>query len=1086
MPIPSLEFRILGPVQVRIDGTPMSLTGKQRALATTLLLDANRVVSADRIALCLWGNSLPSAPASRVRSLISELRRILREASTERIRTVHPGYCLHVLPGELDVHSFEEGIRRANKHAGEGFELKALESYTDALKLWRGIPMKNIDGENFNTEVQRLKELYISAMEGRARVNIRLGHLQEAVSELRQIMEAEPFREPPVEQLMIALERSGRTAEALNIYRVYRTTLIKELGIEPSAELSHTQQRILQKGYPRKTKSYSEVSQSRPIPRNLPMAPIGMVGRTAELKLLNETKNRARRIILIVGPAGVGKSALAVHWAHQVADQFPDGQLYLEMRGFDHGQPCSAAEALPQLLQLLGYVSTDIPVDFQEQLALYRSSLADKKVLILFDDVSDVSQVRPLIPGSAGCVVIVTSRDRLGSLVALEGAERVTLQGLNSSESIHLIALRAGGMRVRKEPEAAIRLADLCGKLPLALCIVGAQLADHPYRTIRQHIEGLMSDGLLDHLHVDSDSRAAVRPALDMSYNTLSRDAQHLLHLFALVPGSNLPAHAASALADISLERAVELLDSIARIHLTSEIETQRYSCHDLVLEYAAEKGVEVNSNISEKALGRFFDFYLHSLISANRASSLHELSLPYSPPIGVTPMHFASKSSAHEWIALEWDNIAAIIVHVAERGPHHYSWLFVATLQDIFHHWRPISEWIYYATLAQSAARNANDALGQSAMHKALASALWRTGDLQFALAEYDQALHFARQAHWKQGECAALLGSGVARKQLGNPESSLTQYKKALEISRELDDQRSQAIALSNLASVHLTLSQLEVAEQFLVAALPLARISGHRHLEALVLSTWGHVQQKLAFLDEAVGTLEESISVARSIDSAYAEAASLETLGRVHHDAGRYVAAVKAFEQALGITRRVGNRNCEVDALCGLAATRMKMASPTTAAECLMAAQDTAEETGHAAGLVETLLGKAELAEHTGSLETAWARASEALQMASSKVPLMLPRAHYVMACVLLARENPEQAIDRFEEALDLSRRSQQRLLQVRTLIALGQALRKLQRLPEACAAWREAESLVTALGAPERAEVKLLLADPDLHA
>ncbi|WP_310722724.1 BTAD domain-containing putative transcriptional regulator [Streptomyces sp. N2A] len=1081
MQVPRVEFRLLGPVQVCIDGVVATLTGKQRALAATLLIEANHVVSTDRIASCLWGDALPSSPAPRVRSLVSELRRSLGTIGADRLRTVSPGYSLSVLPGELDVASFDARLQLAKEHVRQSRTADALASYNSALSLWRGAPLDNIEGLHFSMQARHLEEQHIGALESRAQVKLALGRVQEAISELRQVTDAVPFRESPVRHLMLALHQSGRTAEALNTYHSFRTGLVRELGIEPSAELSDTQQRIL-KGEGRNSPHVPEatVAPLRRTPQNLPMGPPRLVGRAPELACLAEQHDQTTRVVLIVGPAGVGKSALAVHWARQVVEDFPDGQLYLEMRGFDHGQPCTPAEALPQLLQALGHTGRDIPLDFQEQLALYRSSLAGKKCLLLLDDVANASQVRPLIAAGSGSVVIVTSRDRLGGLVALEGAERLTLEALDSSEAVRLIALRAGDTRVHEEQEAAKGLAELCGRLPLALCIVGAQLADHPHRTIQQHTRELMADGPLNRLRVDSDSQAAVHPALEASYNALSEAAQRMLHLLPLVPGNDLSATAAAALAGASPTRAAELLDSISRIHLTTEIAARRYSCHDLVLEYAREKAKATGSASGEEAVRRLYDFYLHSLINANRVSSLHQLSAPYDPPSPeVAPEDFEDAAMAYAWITSEWDNIAAMITHAVEQGPYRHAWLFVAALQDVYHHRRPLSEWIHHASLALSAAEHEDDSIGQSAMHRSLASALWRTGDLNGALTEYEQALDFARQANWRQGECAALMGSGVARKQLGDAASALPRYRRAHEISVELDDRRSQAIALSNLASAHLTLSQLNAAEQLLMAARPLALASGHRHLEALVLSTWGHVQQKLARLDEAAGTLEESIAVARSIGSSYAEAASLETLGRVHHDAGRYEHAVVAFEQALDITRTVGNRNCEVDALVGLAATQMRLGDPLAATKCLATARETAERTGHAAGLAEALLGQAELAVCTGALEEARERASDALALASATLPLALPRAHYVMALVLRGLAIPEEALEHCRESLALCRRSSQRLLQVRVLITLGRTMTMLERMSEASTAWQEAQQLVAALDAPERAEVERLL-------
>ncbi|ANZ40977.1 hypothetical protein BBK82_38335 [Lentzea guizhouensis] len=472
-----VEFGLLGPVEVRVAGRPVPLTGKQQSLLALLLLNANRVVSTDRVADALWGDALPSDPAARVRMLVSELRRAV---GAQLVVTKRPGYLVRVADGELDCEVFARHVDQARVSDHD----QAVRHYDSALALWRGAPLTGVTGTFADATVAALEDARLTAVEERAAARLALGRQAEVVAELRPVAAEHPLRERVHELLMRALRQAGRLGDALAVYRGLRKHLADELGVEPSGPLRALHQHLLE----------DEPEPGLPDrPRLLPADVAGFVGRELELRGLDEVAE-ASRLVLVAGPPGVGKTATVVHWAHRVAGRFPDGQLFLDLRGFDRTAPLRAADALARLLHVLGQRADETELDVL--VLRYRSLLAGRRVLIVLDNVASPEQVRPLLPGHPGCLVVLTSRDRLGGLVAVDGARRVTLDVLAPDAALTLIGHVAGADRVRTEPGAAADLAALCGHLPLALRV--ASTAGRPaHQTLRQFADELADRGRL-------------------------------------------------------------------------------------------------------------------------------------------------------------------------------------------------------------------------------------------------------------------------------------------------------------------------------------------------------------------------------------------------------------------------------------------------------------------------------------------------------------------------------------------------------------------------------------------------------------
>ncbi|MCX4764758.1 tetratricopeptide repeat protein [Streptomyces sp. NBC_01275] len=1043
---PRLRFRLLGPLDVEIDGRAVVLTGRQRALCAVLLLHANHVVSVDRLIQCLWDDRPPGAGAARVRALVAEVRRALGPSGPEVLATRRPGYVMHASPDELDLLAFEDLIRDGSRAAADGDWRTARGRGEQALALWRGEPLSDLsEAAVREAERQRLGELHLAAREGMAEAEIETGRHREAIAELLRLTAAHPLRERPHALLMRALQQDGRTAEALELYTALRRRMVDELGMEPSDDIRALHGRLLQGGGAPAAAPPGRpaaTAPAHPVPRQLPPAPRRFVGRDGELDRLDACLRTAEPLALIVGPAGVGKSALALHWAHRVADRFPDGQLFLDLRGFDNAEPMTPQEALPLLLQGLGCAPRDIPLGAEAQTALYRTLLADRRVLVVLDDVADASSVRQLLPASEGSLTLVTSRDKLSGLVTLDGAYRVSCDVLDSAAALELISGAVGAEAVAADPEAAARLVELCDRLPLALCVAGSWIGDRP-GSIRAYVRDLADRGRLARLHVEGEESVAVRAALDLSYGVLPQEARRAFRSLGVLPGTGRSVAAAAAAAGLDEPGTADLLRLAQRVHLLRDVEHGRPAWHDLVHEYARDRtAAEDAPQERAAAVERVLDHYLQSVVHAAATAGLYVMRMRPSPVEGSLAREFATAEEAYAWFDGEWDDIAAAIGHAAEHGPARFVWWLVDALQDLFHHRRPLSDWMRLAGLAREVAAREGDEVGQASMCLSLGSARWRNGDLRGALAEYEEAEELARRAGWTYGEAGSLQGKGVTLKLLGELRRALPCYDRALALYRTLGNVKNVEIMLINTASLNLALGRLDAAEEAACAALDLIGDTAH-HNRAMALVNLALVLQRQARFAEAASALRTCFLVSRESGSTYTEAVALEALGRVRADAGQDDRALLAYEDALAVSRRVENRNCQVDSLVGLASVKLRAGRAEEAADHLDAAFETAERTGHRAGLVEVLLARADLARFQGRPAEALDRLERAERLAADGNPLTLPRIHLAAALTLLETGEPVRAQDAAAEAVKLAHTSGQRLVHARAAAALASA-------------------------------------------
>lgn len=684
-----MRFRILGPLRVQ-DGTHwISVRAtQQRLVLAVLLIEAGKVISTDQLVNEIWGEQPPGTAAATVRGYVRALRRILGGGTDGPLLTRGHGYELVVADEDLDARVFERLVDAGMRAIVGGDRGGALTRLSEALALCHGQVLADVPPtETVATEITRLEQRRLTAMEERLGALLDLGRHAEMVDELAHVVAEHPLRERLQGQLMLALYRCGRRAEALATYRNAHRMISGELGVEPGMELRELHQAMLS-DEPHLVAPVRQSSQNhRVTPAQLPAEVTAFTGRETPLKQLdmllpNEddpdgaTGPPLPVVATIVGTAGVGKTALAMRWAHQVRRFFPDGQLYVNMRGYAAVPPMRPIDALARFLPSLGVPAEQVPLDLDVAASLYRSLLADKKILVLLDNVAHSDQVRPLLPGSRGCRVLLTSRDKLGGLVARDGAVPLTLDALDPAESMTLLTRLLGADRVAAEPDAATTLSDLCGHLPLALRIAAANLTARPTHAIADYTTRLAAGDRLAALQMDGDPEATVRAAFDHSYATLPDDAARLFRLLGLLPGTEITAPAAAALADFSLSQANRLLDRLARGHLIVEHTRDRYTLHDLLRLYAADLAARDGTLDPRAALDRLYDHYLRGVRSAVTRLDPYASRLPVPGPVA------GDRTEALAWLDAELPNLMAAITHAVAQGPRVVAWQLADALR--------------------------------------------------------------------------------------------------------------------------------------------------------------------------------------------------------------------------------------------------------------------------------------------------------------------------------------------------------------------------------------------------------------------
>jgi DNA-binding SARP family transcriptional activator/tetratricopeptide (TPR) repeat protein/DNA-binding XRE family transcriptional regulator len=930
---------------------------RQKAVLALLALQPGSVVTREKIIDAIWGERPPPGAANMIQSYVSRLREAVGQGGTraaprgaaagggrqrgarrgELLVSAGPGYLLQVSAGQLDVLEFSDLVAQARRVLAAGDVAGACETFERAVRLWRGDPVADVDMLNGHPAVTGLMRRRVAVVLEYAQVAGEAGWHDRVVEHLRALSDAEPLDERVHARLMIALAATGQQAEALQIFGQMRQRLDRELGIAPGPELADVHLQVLRgqvapaPGAAGATPvasttaadaSGADANDTRTrgshqgpgtaLPQQLPLATRHFAGRSGELKdlwaVLEDARGEAGTVVIsaVGGMAGIGKTALAVHWAHQAAGRFPDGQLFADLGGAGpSGTPADPVQVIGSFLGSLGVPAAKLPASSQAQVALYRSILAGKQVLILLDNARDVSQVRPLLPGSPGCLVLVTSRARLTGLAVAEGAHLLDLDVLTEPEALELLARRLGSGPLATDPAAAAELVQLCGKLPLALAITAARAAARPGITLAGLAAELRSEpGRLDALDT-GDPASTVRAVFSWSYLQLTPAAARMFRLLGLHPGPDITAPAAVSLARLSPARTRSQLAELTAAHLLAEPAPGRYALHDLLRSYAVEQAAAEDSPADQHAaLTRTLDHYLRS---AHHAAALIDsrptLTLPPAPP-GVIPEHPADRHEAMTWFEAEHQVLLSAVNLAAREKFGRCAWQLPWAMGPFLHwqgHWQ---EWAAIQQTAIDAASQLGDKTGQATAHRGAGTAYAR-------LARYDEAsrhlaccLRLYRDVGDHDGQARAHQALCWVADHQGRQADALGHAQQALSHHRAGGDQSGQAEALNAVGWCHGLLGDFHQARAVCQQALALHRELGSRHEEAITWDSLGFIEHNLDRPAQAIACYQTAISLFREFGDRGYEAETLTRLGDTHHAHGQVRQARQAWREALRI--------------------------------------------------------------------------------------------------------------------------------------------------------------------------------------
>jgi DNA-binding SARP family transcriptional activator/tetratricopeptide (TPR) repeat protein len=915
-----LNFRVLGPVEIAAgDQIVNAGHARQRAVLAVLLLDAGRVVPAERLIDRVWGEDPPASVRKTLYGYAARLRAVIAGAGEDGVGLFRRqgGYVLQAGPGQLDLLRFR---RLAASAAAEDDE-QAAALLGEALALWRGPALAGLDSPWLAAMRDTLElERHAAALD-LSDVRLRLGQHAALVSELAAQAAAAPADERLIGQLMLAMYRSGRQADALRWFEQTRHYLAEELGADPGPELRELHQQILRADPALAVGAPAGVAPAAapaaagrpagPVPRELPADVAGFTGRAAELAaldglLLSTPKTTAAVISAVSGTAGVGKTALAVRWAHHAAAHFPDGQLHVNLRGYDPAQPVSAADALAGFLRSLGVPGPDIPREETERAARYRSLLAGRRMLIVLDNAGTVGQVRPLLPGHPACAVLVTSRDSLAGLVARDGARRLDLDLLPLADAVALLHELIGDQALGSL-DAVTELAGLCARLPLALRIAAELAAARPGAPLAELVAELRTEQVrLDVLHADGDPHTAVRSVFSWSYDHLDDQAARMFRLLGLHPGPDISVPAAASLAGVLKPQARRLLGGLARAHLIAEHVPGRYAFHDLLRAYAAGQAhAHESQDEREAAVGRVLDHYLHTAASAGLLLNPAREPVVLVPPRpGAAPEQLAGYAQAMAWFEAEHQVLLASITLADSSGFGGHAWQLpwaMASFLQIRGHWQ---EWAATARTALAAATRLGDTAAQAMSGRLLAMACSELGDHDQARSLYADSLTLYQRLGNRHGQARIQHNLGVLAGNQGRYADALGHCEQALRLYHAIGDKAAEAEALNNVGWCHGQLGDYQQARACCQQAVNLCAETGDRLAEGAAWTSLGYAEHHLGNLAEAAACHQRAVSIARESGFRLLEATALSHLGDTCHAADDLAAARHAWQPALTI--------------------------------------------------------------------------------------------------------------------------------------------------------------------------------------
>lgn len=904
-----VSVEALGPLVLRRDGNEVPLgPPMRRSLLGLLAVQPGRLVGVGEIVAALWPTSPPATCRQLVHTYVSGLRRLLDGAAGVSqdegvLRSSADGYRLELDEESLDVARFErlsaQGHEAVASHAFDS----AAQLFSEAWLLWRG-PMPTSDPRLAqHPAVVRLVQLRAQCVLGWADAAFILGRYGQVAPALRILVDENPLEERAAARLVLALAGEGRQAEALAAFERTRDALDEGLGVRPGAELKTAHLRVLRGQLPPTARRGSGAYDP---PAQLPADASAFVGRAKHLAALDAVVGAdglADRVVLITGMPGAGKTALALHWGHRMRERFPDGQLYVDLRGHSREAAVPPTHALGGFLQGLGVGLDQVPDDAEQAAAAYRSRLADRKVLVVLDNAASAEQVRPLLPGSAGSLALITSRHRLGGLVAREAARVLALAPLAAEESHRLLVRLLGAERALAEPEAVIETAELCAQLPLALRIAAANLATRPEMRIARFNDRLRTGDRLGTLEVSDDADTAVRAAFQLSCDELPDAERRMFRLLALMPGSDAGVEPAAAMAGIGPHEAERHLRRLTDRHLVFEPSLDRYALHDLLRLHARQlswpRAADARPAPGDPSCGcadagehagliRLARHQRDRLAAAARLLYPHLLQLPDDPsdPAAVN----WNADDARAWLEREHSGVLALTHRLSGIRHHQDTWRLTDLLSGYFMLRGSTGQWAEACEAAYATAQSHGSAHVRAAMQMHTAVVLHFNGQPARAAQRFHAAAETAREAAWLPGEAVALNNLAICQFTAGEPGLAIAALEQALARHRQAGRIAGEAVTLSNLGAAFIAKARERATEA-----------------------------ERRAALRTAINYLNDGLALHRTISDRRNEAETLRALAEAHRDAGRLALSLSHATEAIQLARETQDRRFEAAALC-----------------------------------------------------------------------------------------------------------------------------------------------------------------------
>ncbi len=946
-----------------------------------LLVRAGSPVSVDILIDALWNGAPPPSARRTLSVYISRLRAFL--GADDRVEATSGFYALCPRLGELDSWTFRQLVMESRVARESGDRPTAMNRMRDGLALWRSPAYEGLhDLALVAAEAGVLERLRLSAFEEWMDLELDAGHHEGVLDQLEPMIAEHPYRERLRAQQMLALYRSGRQADALEAYRKTHQLLVTDLGVHPSATLTELHQRILA----------GDPMSSTIKPAQLPLAVRGFSGRSVELDRLDDMlagsgdPSNAVTIIVISGMGGVGKTALALHWARRIAAAYPDGQLYLDLRGQSEHDQLTPVAALAKLLQAFGLKPEQVPADPVAAAGLFRSRVAGRRLLIMLDNARSTDQIRPLLPGG-DCAVVVTSRHRLSDLRVHDGALSMDLDGLRPAEAEHLLAELLGDAH-RSEPSVVAEIARLCGCLPLALRIAAARLAEQPERGSGWLRDELAGDDRLGALQMDGDEGVAVRAAFDLSYRSVPPGIQRLFTLLGLFPGTDFGVDAVAALAGLPRSAARRALGHLATVHMVRARPDGRYDFHDLIREYAQNLAADCEER--QAARDRLYAWYARGAEKAGRILYPQFLMLSQGSAPETADPDLPDGTAAMTWLDSEFVALAAAIRHGIRDGQAEGTIRLADALRGYLMHRATLSDWLVITEAAMAAAGTVGDPRAEVAAHMHAATAYGLRDDYQRSIQHLLLAFELAQRIGWTisatmaqanlagmyllTGEIAlahravlhakdtflelgndeqvtnAMLNLGVVLVEMGRPAEAVETIAEVFAKAGKLAMPSKWTAALVTYGLALHQSGQHQLARQYLTQALEHSRRLGNHALETLALAHLAAVASDEGHHDQAWDLANQATISAQVCGQARIEAVTLNLTAFLYIREGNGVGATAAAARAYDLARGVGARRTEIEALISLALGRHLVGEGRTGTESARHANEVAAKCGY----------------------------------------------------------------------------------------------------------------------------------------